>query len=306
MRIRCFVRKAACGLALGMVLAGLPWTTGGSPVHADILPSLFNALAADGGVAAEPDVAYGPHPRHRLDVYRPANGVNRAPVVVFFYGGGWTDGARATYRFAGAAFAARGYTTVVPDYRLFPEVKFPAFLDDAARAYRWAHATFKDACGRPRPIVVVGHSAGAYIGAMLAHDPARRGDGRAIVPAPAAFIGLAGPYAFDPTTWPSTRDIFAPAAGAPDRARPITFAAAGAPPSLLLHGGADETVKLYNTRDFAAALSANGNVARVVEYPGVGHAGLVTSLARGLRWRAPALADTVAFIERHAAATPCR
>ena len=115
----------------------------------------------------------------------------------------------------------------------------------------------------------------------------------------AGLIGLAGPYAFDPTTWKSTAAIFAPAAEAPDRGRPIAFVGARRPiPALLLHGRLDRTVMLQNTRDFTAALVAAGGEARAIEYAGIGHVGLVSALARPLRWRAEVLDDVDAFIGR--------
>jgi acetyl esterase/lipase len=264
----------------------------GRESKADVMSGLFNQIVAERGVAIDRDIAFGPLPRHRLDVYSPvAPTAERRPVVLFFYGGGWTSGERATYRFVGAALAAQGYRTVIADYRLYPEVGFPDFLEDADAAYRWTSAQVRDACGGPRPIIVAGHSAGAYIAAMLPFDRAQ--------PKPAAFIGLAGPYSFDPTTWPTTRAIFTKAAGRPDSARPVALVKGGAPPALLLHGVSDTTVKLYNTTDLAKALRQHGAEVERIDYDGIGHVGLVTAIARPLRWRAPVLADMVRFMERH-------
>ncbi|HRD75367.1 MAG TPA: alpha/beta hydrolase [Hyphomicrobiaceae bacterium] len=261
---------------------------------------LFNAISAESGIVTHRGLAYGPGPRHRLDIYRAPAGRERRALVVFYYGGGWTEGERATYAFVANALAARGYTTVVPDYRLFPEVRYPDFLDDAVAAYRWTRSSLAGGCGAPRPVVVMGHSAGAYIAAMVALDGMlRRGTG-APLPAPAALIGLAGPYAFDPTTWPSTKAIFAPAAGRPDRARPVAFVRGPAPPALIMHGSADTIVQLYNSRDLVAVLRASGNVAVGIEYPRLGHVGLLTAIARPLRWRGTVLDDIADFIERHA------
>jgi acetyl esterase/lipase len=283
------------GLAGAVLTALLP----GRAADATSLSAFLGAIAAEGGIEASRDIAFGAHPRQRLDIYRAPAGAERKPIVLFLYGGGWTSGDRATYAFVGAALARRGYTTVIPDYRLFPEVQFPAFLDDAAIAWRWVHTTLAGGCGSARPVIVVGHSAGAYIAAMLALDRSLASRGGAPLPQPAALIGLAGPYAFDPTTWPSTKEIFAPAAGRADTARPIAFARHGAPASLLLHGGADDTVQLYNTRDLAAALRSKGGTVGSKFYPGIGHVGLVTAIARPLRWRAPVLTDMLAFMERH-------
>jgi acetyl esterase/lipase len=257
----------------------------------------LNALVAE-AQPSERGVAYGAHARQRADLYRADPATERRPIVLFYYGGGWTSGDRSAYRFVGAALARRGLTTVIPDYRLFPDVGFPTFVDDAALAYRWTAERFLDPCGRPRPVVVMGHSAGAYLAAMIALDPTHSADNAKPTAPPAGLIGLAGPYSFDPTTWPSTKAIFASAAADPARARPVSFARAAAPPALLMTGGSDETVKAYNTRDLKAALEAKGNAVDAVDYRGIGHVGLVTAIARPLRWRAPVLDDTIDFIAR--------
>src|SRR5208282_5556047 len=93
---------------------------------------LFNAMVSEKNVAVRRDVAYGPRSRQKLDIYRPAPEADRKAIVIFFYGGGWRRGERAIYRFIGAALAAQGYTAVIPDYRLFPQAVFPAFMEDAA------------------------------------------------------------------------------------------------------------------------------------------------------------------------------
>jgi acetyl esterase/lipase len=257
--------------------------------------SLYNGLVADRGVAVETGVAYGPLARDRLDIYRPASGDKGGPIAMFIYGGGWRSGDRATYGFVGAAFASRGITTVIADYRLFPDVKFPAFVEDAARAYAWVSANLTSGAGKRRPIVLVGHSAGAYIAAMLALDE-RFLTAAGAAQRPAGLIGLAGPYAFDPTTYPTTAEIFTPAAANADAARPVALVRQGAPPTLLMHGLSDETVQLYNTRDLTVALQAVGTDVRKIEYAGIGHMGLVLAISRPLRWRAPVLKEAVAFI----------
>jgi acetyl esterase/lipase len=256
---------------------------------------LYSALTSERGVKAEAGIAYGPHARHKLDIYRADPALETSPVVIFYYGGGWTDGDRATYKFVGTALAKRGITTIIPDYRVFPEVTFPAFIDDAATAYGWVAANF----GK-RPIVVAGHSAGGHTAAMLAFDRSYLERHAPAAARPVAVVGMAGPYAFDPTTWPSTKAIFAPALGQADRARPVSFVRPGSAPALLLHGSADTTVKLFNTRDLAAALGKAGTPVKVIEYPDIGHVGLVVAISKPFRWRAPVLDDVVAFVERQA------
>jgi acetyl esterase/lipase len=267
------------------------------------LQGLLSAVVSEGGVDIEKNRPYGASPRQRADIYRPKRSAERAPIIVFYYGGGWTSGNRAAYAFVGAALAAQGYTTVIPDYRLYPEVVFPAFIDDAAAAYAWTAQTLGKTCKAARPVIVIGHSAGAYIAAMLALNRDVIGRNVSDPPSPTAWIGLAGPYAFDPTTWPSTKAIFAPAAGNSDAARPIAFARRAAPPALLLHGLDDATVKLYNSRDLSATLKSHLNSVESVEYSGIGHAGLVLALAKPLRWRAPVLRDIFAFLKAQGGAT---
>lgn len=258
----------------------------------------FNSLVPkDGGVAlVERGAAYGVHPRQRLDVYRPRSKQARAaqaplPIILFLYGGSWQSGAREGYGFAARALAARGFLVAVPDYRLVPEVRFPAFLEDGAGAVRWVRANAARLGGDPDRIVLVGHSAGAYNAAMLALDPRWLGEDRSAV---RGLVGLAGPYDFLPLSGPITtaafgqeRDLAA--------TQPINFASAGDPPALLLHGARDTIVYPRNSQRLAERLRASGVEARVKMYPELGHVGIVTALARPLRGRAPVLEDMSAF-----------
>lgn len=295
-------RVVAVGLALGALAACavLPTQLSEDSVN---LGSIYSALTSEAVEQITTGVAYGTHARQRLDIYRAAPDAEMSPIAIYYYGGNWSTGDRSTYRFIGAALAARGITTVVPDYRLYPEVKFPAFVDDSALAYAWVAKNLASRCAARRPIVVIGHSAGGHMAALLSLDRSYLAKTAPDASQPSALIGLAGPYAFDPTTWPSTKDIFSTAAGKADIARPVAFARAGAPPALLVHGSDDDTVRLFNTRELAAALQAKGNVVRTAEYDGIGHVGLVLAMSRPLRWRAPVLADILAFIDANAGGT---
>jgi acetyl esterase/lipase len=257
-----------------------------------ITTKAISSLFGDWGPSVESDIAYvdDTNPRHRLDVYRPPSGTSeRDAIIVFLYGGSWTSGDRGTYAFVGQALAARGYTTVIPDYRLYPEVQFPKFVEDAAAAYAWTERNLARSCTPARPIIVAGHSAGAHMAAQLAFDRRFIASQNPAATPPAALIGLAGPYTFEPTTWPSTRDAFASVSATPDVARPITFVKPGDPPALLVHGLADDLVNLKNTRELAAALTAIGTRVDTAEYENIGHIGLVLTLSKFFRWRAPTL-----------------
>ena len=87
-------------------------------------------------IALTTSIAYADGPRHTLDVCRP-KAATAAPVIVFFYGGGWRSGSKRTYRYVAKALARRGYVAVLPDYRIYPQARYPDFLDDGAQAVRW-------------------------------------------------------------------------------------------------------------------------------------------------------------------------
>jgi acetyl esterase/lipase len=270
------LRAAAAG---GAALAA-----GCSPLH------LINGLAPSRTYRATKALAYGPHPRDRLDVYRPAEQAAPAPLVVFFYGGNWKSGERADYLFVGEALAARGFVAVIPDYRLYPEVRFPAFLEDCAAATSWAFDRAAEIGADPSRLFLMGHSAGAYNAAMLGLNPAYLKS----VPV-RGWIGLAGPYDFLPLESDVSKAVF----GFPDTpldTQPIRFVSSQSPPALLATGERDATVRAGNTRRLAAKLGENGVRVREILYPGVSHLMLIGSLAAAYRGYAPVLDDIAGFV----------
>lgn len=281
----------------GIASAMLVIVAGGYLFAPVALARAYSAVFSDGGAAVSRDISYGAHERQRLDLYRPSTEAAEGPVVVFIYGGGWRDGHREAYGFVGAALAARGLTVVLPDYRLFPQVRFPAFVDDIASVVHWARENVSAGDGAARPLILMGHSAGAHIAALLASDPSYFGEAGEGEVSVAGLIGLAGPYTFDPTEFDSTREIFAGVADA-DRTRPTALVTADNPPALLMHGLGDETVKIWNTREFAKALIRAGVDVSKIEYPSIGHAGLILSLSWPFRWRNDALDRIMHFVGR--------
>lgn len=256
----------------------------------------LNALAPRDGFAATRDIAYAPGARRRLDVYAPVAQRRPAPVVIFFYGGGWETGDKAAYHFVGAAIARRGFVVIVADYRVYPEARFPLFLEDAAQAVRWARDHAFDFSGDPDRIVLMGHSAGAYIAAMLAFDRRRLSDvGVDPRRAPRAMIGLAGPYDFLPLRSRRLKDIFGP----PDQlaeTQPINFVDGSAPPAFLATAYSDRVVDPGNTFRLAERLRRTGSAATVRIYRCVGHRTLIGAFSPPLQALAPVLRDTVQFI----------
>ncbi len=259
--------------------------------------ALLNATNSEDGVSVDRGIAYGDGPRRKLDVYRQQNATGLRPLVVFFYGGSWRTGDRGTYAFVAVPLAARGAVVVVPDYRLYPEVAFPDFLDDNARAVAWAVAHAAELGADPHRLFIVGHSAGAYNAAMLAVDPrwlARAGLDRSRI---AGVAGLAGPYDFLPMTDPDITPVFAPVDDGL-ASQPVSFVDGRNPPLLLLAGDADTTVRPANTRSLAARVNAAGGMAQSRIYPGVGHVGIITAFAPLFSNRAPVLDDVWRFIQQ--------
>lgn len=255
---------------------------------------LLNALAPRGGFTERLEIGYGPGARHALDAYIPAAPLPGRPVVVFFYGGGWECGERGWYRFVAATLAARGVLVLVPDYRLFPEVRFPAFLADGAGAVGWAREHAAALGGDPARLFLMGHSAGAYIAAMLALQP------NWLAARPAGVIGLAGPYDFLPLHTDTLRAIFGPEDTLP-ATQPINFVTPKAPPMLLATGMRDGIVLARNSARLAARLRAAGVAVTERRYATVGHRTVLGALATPLRGPArllgaPVLRDCLDFI----------
>lgn len=258
--------------------------------------SLLNVFVPSEGYKVEKSLAYGDDARHKLDLYIPAESEEPLPVIVFFYGGSWDSGNRQDYLFMGEALASQGFLVAIPDYRIFPNVRFPAFVEDGALALRWLTDDVGKFGGDPEKIIMMGHSAGAHIAALLVFDERYlRAQGLKAEDFQ-AFVGLSGPYAFDPLAYDSTEEIFATAEDA-DEARPVTFVSGKSIPVLLLHGGNDTTVLPINSQKLAEKVRSEGGKSEYREYPGTGHASMVLSFAAPFRSDAPIYAETIAYLK---------
>jgi acetyl esterase/lipase len=219
------------------------------------------------------DMPYGPDRRHRLDVFPGGDGQT---VIIFWHGGSWQRGDKRHYRFIGRSLAKLGYTTVAPNYRLYPQVRFPAFIEDAAQAVRWVQDNLK-----PQRVILMGHSAGGLIAADLALDPAyleKAGVRKELI---AGMIGLSGPYDFTPR--PSLKPIFADS----QRWEPIKLVNSPTIPMLLLQGRIDPTVNYRNAASLAQTVTAAGGQARAVLYPHLEHMLVIVPFLPGFGWIAP-------------------
>ncbi len=224
-------------------------------------------------------VEFDPARALSLDVFRPENVHGKSAVVVFFYGGSWRNSTRQDYRFVGESLAKAGLLVIVPDYRKAPQVVFPAFIEDSARAVAWARQHAEQYGGDPSRIFLMGHSSGAHMAAMLGTDGRFL---RAVGMQPrdlAGIVGLAGPYDFLPLTDPLIKQVFGPESDW-QKSQPVNFVDGDEPPFLLLQGTADKVVWPRNAPRLAAKLRAANESVQVDMIDGASHADLLIGLVR--------------------------
>jgi acetyl esterase/lipase len=286
------------GISLARVAGAMLMLGACSPLAA------LDTLAPRDGYVRYDGLAYGGDARQKLDVYVPTEARPPFRVVVFFYGGGWKAGQRELYRFVGQALAKRGFLAVVPDYRIFPEARFPDFLEDSAAAVRWVRNNITAYGGDLNHLTLMGHSAGAYNAAMISVDDRylrREGLSPEVI---SGVVGIAGPYAFNPLLYTSTRPIFEAADAAETQV--VTFAGEGAPPMLLLHGLDDGTVKPVNSRRLAKRLQRAGSDVQLIEYEGLGHYLIVAALAVPFQGKGGIMDAAAAFVRGETPPVPAR
>jgi acetyl esterase/lipase len=243
------------------------------------------------------DIAYGVEPEEGLDLYTPKDATQMPrDVAVFFYGGRWENGDKEDYRFVAATFADKGFIAVIPDYRKYPQVRFPVFVQDGAAALAWVYRNIDQYGGDPARIHVIGHSAGAHIGALLTADARylqREGLDRSAVIHD--FSGLAGPYDFTPKD-PDLKDMFGP----PDHYAQMqapNFIDGHEPPMLLLYGDADKYVERYNLERLQTRIQQKGGCVKSIIYSLASHNDLVAALSWVNPAHIPVLDDVTAYWE---------
>jgi acetyl esterase/lipase len=263
---------------------------------------VLNAFTPGSGYGLFTDRVYDAGNRLVLDVYAPA-GADHAPVVVFFYGGRWSRGTKDDYRFAGQALTSKGFVAMIPNYREYPAVKFPAMMQDAAKAVRWSRDNAPRYGGDGQKLFVMGHSSGAHMAALLALDKSwleAVGGKRSWL---RGMIGLAGPYDFMPITASDLRDLFGPPERF-DQSQPVNFADGDNPPLLLMHGANDDVVQVENTRSLSRAVTKAGGPVTTVIYPDMSHTWIVATMAAPLRGRSDVLDQVGEFVRAHAEGAP--
>ena len=257
--------------------------------------AVLNSITPSSAFDRTNDIAYGPLPRQRLDVYRAVEPREGAPTVVFVHGGGWNSGSKSIYKFIGDSFAMEGLDVVVPDYRLHPDAVYPSVVEDTALAAQWAVEEFS------RPVVLVGHSAGGYNALQTVFAPElSAASGLEVCESVAGVVALAAPtgvYELEDEPYTTVFPARFRGDDAPiNRARGVggTAPFTEVPPILLVHGTEDTVVGPRNSTDFAPVL---GPRARLAVYEGRDHIDPVRLLSRRFDGDSTLKADVMSFIE---------
>lgn len=267
-----------------------------------IAPFYRHAALPDARIAR--GIAYvdgpGAHPvKHRLDLFVPdARGFT---TVVFIHGGNWIEGDKSLhvsgadlYGNIGRFLAANGYGAAIVNYRLIPEVRWEAQPADIARAVRWVRDNIAARGGDPGSIVLMGHSAGAHLAALVAADPrwlAEAGVPREAIAGVAAVSG-AGYDIADQLTyrllghdqqWFARRFHTDTSPEWAEQASPVRFIDSGDPPFLIMFATGDPEALRRQSALLAAALDKHGVWNWVAPISGLSHSGMVIVVSRADR-----------------------
>jgi len=224
----------------------------------------------------------------KLDLALPLERTNALrPALVFVHGGGWRGGDKRSFTQMALEYAQKGYVAIAPNYRLSREAPFPAAIEDVKCAVRWLRAHAKQYGVDPDRIGAYGNSAGAHLVALLAlagPDAGLEGDGPYQDESSAIQAAVASATPADFLAWDrrtrSWQTAVLPFLAGPDetleerarRASPVTYARAGAPPILLIHGTSDSTVPLEQAERLLGALKrAGAKDVTLMKFDGAGH-----------------------------------
>ncbi len=282
------------------------------PIGSLFLALLATPLLAADKVNIEKDIAYlGPDRQEKGDLYRPALPAKgeRFPAVLIIHGGGWSGGDKGAKREIniGTNLALNGYVGFSINYVLSAKnhPTWPQNLYDCKTAVRWLRKNAQRLNLDPEHIGVIGGSAGGHLAAMVAMtgpvaglDPP--GPNAEYSCRVQAAVDLYGPADLtDLTTWPKTERLSMMPASRAEKpelyriASPITYADKSNPPLLILHGTADKTVPVEQSKLLAEALKKAGAEHELIIVEGAPHSFNLQPKQRDLR---PVV---LGFFDRH-------
>jgi len=256
--------------------------------------AILNTITPSSTYTLEKDFGFGDNARDRIDFYlakdSDAKDNESKPLIVFIHGGGWSRGDKSMYKFMAEGLTRRGYDVALPNYRMYPEVIYPEFLNDNARAIAAIHKKYPT-----RYLVLIGHSAGAYNSLMMAFKPAHlEAEGVYACYTIRGIVSLASPTGAFPMEDAPYTTIFPKLLQGDDA--PLNLTDQPLPPMLLINGDADVSVGAQNSEKLAEAL-AGRNIATAKIYPGLNHTDVVSQFSSRGFLEGPVKDDVVAFIE---------
>ncbi len=228
------------------------------------------------------NIAYGPLPAEKLDVYQPQT-PGKHPVLIFVHGGGWRDYSKELHAPVAQKLIPQDVVVVLPEYTMTPGTTYKQQTAETASAIAWTLENIDKYGGDASRVFVGGQSAGAHLTALAVLDKQWLAAVHHSSNELAGLYGIAGPYDIDMQmaferkkggTGPVLIEEFEGEANFPNGS-PSHFVRGDLPPVLLIHGDADETVPLSISQDFQLRLLAAGAQSKLLVYPGAGHAGLL-------------------------------
>ncbi len=218
----------------------------------------------------------------KLDVFR-TMGDKPAPVLVFIHGGYWNSGHRKLYASFAKTFNSAGFVTVLVDYRLYPEVMYPVFVDDCVKALNWTVEHIAEYGGDPAKIFIAGSSAGSHIAAMILLDEEFRN-----IPAfdPLKLRGAlltSSPFDFEKDNL-LDEDILHEVMGSEENfrdAQPIKHIRKDVPPILIINGDRDPLTSEAQAARFAREMKEIGAPVTYLMIPGGDHHSVGLGLTPG-------------------------
>lgn len=253
--------------------------------------NLLNTLTPSGSFEKTKNISYGALDRQTLDIYRSDRPKSGAPLLVFVHGGSWTDGSKDIYKFLAEGFTQSGFDVAVPNYRLYPDAKYPEMIVDTAKSVAYLAKTYPE-----RSLVLMGHSAGAYNVLMTVLVPKYlQAENVSLCSKVAGVVSLAAPTGIIPLKEEPYITIF------PDRFTgsdaPLNSVSAPTPPIFFGHGGKDKTVYPQNSEAVAQKIKARGGVAQVNIYDDLNHTDVVRVISRLFDGGSTLKSDIVSFID---------
>lgn len=267
---------------------------------------VINSISKIHNATVQENIAFDTNPRLTLDLYLPkppdSEAKTNTPVIVFFYGGSWNRGEKSEYEFVGRRLASMGYITAIPNYRVYPEAKYPQFLEDGAKASAKVLELLSAPEYKPyKPdnrLIMMGHSAGAYNAAMLAMDD--RWLGQQNINRQASIkglIGLAGAYNIYPICVEEVRPVF-DHPNYPAQSQPIDYVSTSNVPTLLLTPESDELVSTKkNSLSLHQALLESKTPSKVVAVKGTDHITVLGTLSPVLFFKGDSLGPIQNFVQ---------